>query len=137
MGRIHKRYLDATPIYVCCECLTHVVAYDSIMSKSFKGKHGRAYLFDGVVNVTLGAVEDRVLMTGHHQVADIYCTGCGTNLGWKYESAQDPSQRYKEGKYIIEKLLVKKLIQSAPCTWSVRNVPSAPSSDEWTSDPGF
>lgn len=43
-----------------------------------------------------------MLLTGVHSVADVYCTGCGTMLGWKYERAFEPSQRYKEGKVIIE-----------------------------------
>ena len=44
------------------------------------------------------------------------------------EHAQDPSQRYKEGKYIIEKLLVKKLVQTAPWNWSMKTVSSNVSS---------
>ena len=39
------------------------------------------------VNVTLGPKEDRLLMTGLHTVADIYCSHCQTVLGWKYVSA--------------------------------------------------
>lgn len=38
------------------------------------------------VNVTLGPKEDRLLMTGLHTVADIFCSNCGTVLGWKYVS---------------------------------------------------
>lgn len=36
------------------------------------------------VNVTWGPKEERVLITGLHTVADIYCTSCNTVLGWKY-----------------------------------------------------
>ncbi len=36
------------------------------------------------VNITLGPKEERLLMTGLHTVADIYCTCCSTVLGWKY-----------------------------------------------------
>ena len=36
-------------------------------------------------------------------VADIYCNACDTRLGWKYVEAFEESQKYKEGKYIIEK----------------------------------
>ncbi len=38
------------------------------------------------VNVTLGPKEDRLLMTGLHTVADIFCSHCQTVLGWKYVS---------------------------------------------------
>lgn len=36
------------------------------------------------MNITLGPKEERLLMTGLHTVADIYCTCCSTVLGWKY-----------------------------------------------------
>ncbi|KAJ4439939.1 Protein yippee-like 2 [Periplaneta americana] len=54
------------------------------------------------VNVGCGPAEERVLLTGLHAVADIYCECCKTTLGWKYEHAFESSQKYKEGKYIIE-----------------------------------
>jgi hypothetical protein len=62
-------------------------------------------------------------MTGRHTVRDIFCTSCQTVLGWKYvrkrmslrgllsavltadhlkEKAFEDSQKYKEGKYILE-----------------------------------
>ena len=39
------------------------------------------------VNVGCGPAEERVLLTGLHAVADIYCENCKTTLGWKYVSA--------------------------------------------------
>ncbi|CAG9562114.1 unnamed protein product [Danaus chrysippus] len=54
------------------------------------------------VNVGCGQAEERVLLTGLHAVADIYCECCKTMLGWKYEYAFESSQKYKEGKFIIE-----------------------------------
>lgn len=39
------------------------------------------------VNVGTGPSEQRVLLTGLHSVADIYCESCKTPLGWKYVSA--------------------------------------------------
>ncbi|RXG68580.1 Protein yippee-like 2, partial [Armadillidium vulgare] len=69
---------------------------------SFQGSQGRAYLFNSVVNVGCGPAEERVLLTGLHAVADIFCECCKTTLGWKYEHAFESSQKYKEGKFIIE-----------------------------------
>lgn len=40
----------------------------------------------GRVNVACGQAEERVLLTGLHAVADIYCESCKTPLGWKYVS---------------------------------------------------
>ncbi|XP_058719218.1 protein yippee-like 4 isoform X3 [Poecile atricapillus] len=54
---------------------------------SFQGSHGRAYLFNSVVNVGCGPAEQRLLLTGLHSVADIFCQSCKTTLGWKYVSA--------------------------------------------------
>ena len=38
------------------------------------------------VNIGTGPSEERVLITGLHAVADIYCECCKTPLGWKYVS---------------------------------------------------
>ena len=73
-----------------------------------QGRNGRAYLFANVVNVAVGPKEDRQLTTGLHTVADIYCFQCQEVLGWKYEKAYEENQKYKEGKYILEKAKVMK-----------------------------
>ncbi|KAF0295175.1 Protein yippee-like 2 [Amphibalanus amphitrite] len=105
--------------YSCIHCRAHLANHDELISKfvfciciiigdcflrhkSFQGSQGRAYLFNSVVNVSCGQAERRVLLTGLHAVADIFCECCKTNLGWKYEQAFETSQKYKEGKFIIE-----------------------------------
>jgi len=97
-------YLDGPRIYTCGECRTHLTSHDEIISKSFHGRHGRAYLFDQCVNMTIGPPEDRRLMTGLHSVNDIFCKRCKTLIGWTYSKAYEQSQKYKEGKFIIEKI---------------------------------
>ncbi|CAG8604327.1 22332_t:CDS:2, partial [Cetraspora pellucida] len=62
------------------------------------------------VNVEEGPSEDRHMTTGLHTVKDIYCSRCRSVLGWKYERAYEQSQRYKEGKYILEKQLLTDVI---------------------------
>lgn len=49
-----------------------------------------------------------MLITGRHTVADIYCMECQEVLGWKYEKAFEETQRYKEGKFILERAKVMK-----------------------------
>lgn len=88
--------------YSCVHCRAHLANHDELISKSFQGSQGRAYLFNSVVNVGCGPAEERVLLTGLHAVADIFCDCCKTTLGWKYEHAYESSQKYKEGKFIIE-----------------------------------
>ena len=65
---------------------------------------GRAYLFDNCVNVTIGPAQERTLMTGLHSVCDIFCKRCKTLVGWTYKKAYEQSQKYKEGKFIVEKI---------------------------------
>ena len=87
-GHIGLAFLTQAPcVYVCLSCRTHLSAHDSIISKAFQGRHGRAYLFADVVNINSGPTENRLLLTGLHVVADIYCNACDTRLGWKYVEA--------------------------------------------------
>ncbi|KAK9700668.1 hypothetical protein K7432_012082 [Basidiobolus ranarum] len=109
MGQIYQVFLDGETIYICSSCHTHIATHEDIISKSFHGRHGKAYLFDNAANITMGDLEDRLLMTGLHSVADIYCTVCQANVGWKYVHAFEESQKYKEGKFIIERAKIAKV----------------------------
>ena len=42
------------------------------------------FYFHYRLNVGCGPAEERILLTGLHAVADIYCENCKTTLGWKY-----------------------------------------------------
>ncbi|ORZ33254.1 yippee-like protein [Catenaria anguillulae PL171] len=110
MGQLHKRYLNASghnnKIFGCGGCHTHLSTYNDIISKQFQGQTGRAYLFSKVVNISEGPCEERSMTTGLHVVRDVFCLTCGRTLGWTYVHAYEESQRYKEGKYILEKLLL-------------------------------
>ncbi|KAF9168314.1 Protein yippee-like 4 [Actinomortierella ambigua] len=107
----HPLYLQTDQIYSCLQCHAHLAKNDDIISKGFQGRHGRAYLFKQVYNITLGPKEDRVLMTGLHSVADIACTICKSTVGWIYIYAFEESQKYKEGKFIVEKA---KIVKESP-----------------------
>lgn len=58
------------------------------------------------MNIILGHKMDRRLITGLHTIANIYCSDCGELLGWKYERAYDDLQKYKEGKFALEKFKI-------------------------------
>eukprot|EP00181_Compsopogon_caeruleus_P005276 CAMPEP_0184678432 /NCGR_PEP_ID=MMETSP0312-20130426/1174_1 /TAXON_ID=31354 /ORGANISM="Compsopogon coeruleus, Strain SAG 36.94" /LENGTH=112 /DNA_ID=CAMNT_0027127167 /DNA_START=541 /DNA_END=876 /DNA_ORIENTATION=- len=103
MGKIFKSYLSGNRIFQCSVCRAHLARNEDIVSKDFRGRQGRAFLFSTVVNVAMGKKEDRVLYTGLHTVADISCNVCQSVIGWKYLKAYDEAQKYKEDKYIIEK----------------------------------
>mmetsp|Transcript_6727 Transcript_6727/g.11560 ORF Transcript_6727/g.11560 Transcript_6727/m.11560 type:complete len:111 (-) Transcript_6727:585-917(-) len=102
MGRLFKDYLSGK-IYTCSSCRAHLALHEDIVSKSFQGRTGRAYLFNNAINISVGPKEDRMLITGLHTVADIFCNCCQDVLGWKYLEAYEETQKYKEGKFIIEK----------------------------------
>ena len=106
MGRLGK-FQDYLPDqchrrYCCAHCRAHLADHDDLISKSFQGSQGKAYLFNEVCNITIGDPEERLLLTGLHSIADIICISCNRVLGWKYETAYETSQKYKEGKFIIE-----------------------------------
>lgn len=111
MGRVFVRYIDSETVHCCAECGTHLAAHDTIISKAFQGRHGRAYLFSDVLNTNSGPTENRLLLTGLHVVTDIYCNYCDTRLGWKYLEAFEEAQKYKEGKFILEKSMILKEIE--------------------------
>ncbi|KAL9231433.1 hypothetical protein vseg_006664 [Gypsophila vaccaria] len=105
MGRLFVVNLEGK-IYSCKHCRTHLALTEDVVSKSFHCRHGKAYLFNKVVNVTVGEADDRLMMTGMHTVADIFCVGCGSIVGWTYETAHEKSQKYKEGKSVLERYKV-------------------------------
>lgn len=102
MGRLYLVQLSGR-IYCCKLCHSHLANIDEILSKTFHCRHGKAYLFNTVVNVSAGLLEDRMMTTGLHTVADIHCNYCYQNVGWKYEVAHEKGQKYKEGKFILER----------------------------------
>ncbi|KAF2746664.1 yippee-like protein [Sporormia fimetaria CBS 119925] len=102
MGLSYNTYLKSDRIYGCKNCKTHLSNHDGIISRNFRGQHGKAYLFDQVVNVTEGEPNERNMTTGRHIVRDIACKQCGDTVGWKYDKAYEKQEEYKEGKFILE-----------------------------------
>ncbi len=102
MGLFYNTYLNGTRIYGCKNCKAHLSTHEDLISRAFRGQHGKAYLFAGVVNINESSPEDRQMTTGRHTVRDIACRSCGECVGWKYDRAFEASEKYKEGKYILE-----------------------------------
>lgn len=74
--------------------------------QNFRGQHGKAFLFESVVNITQSEPSERSMTTGRHIVRDIACKQCKETVGWKYDKAYEASEKYKEGKYILEQELL-------------------------------
>ncbi|KAL6235408.1 hypothetical protein BDW75DRAFT_142944 [Aspergillus navahoensis] len=111
-----KKYLQGHISCIrCSTCAAELCLTTQIISKGFTGRHGRAYLVSAESTVTappclgyslpntlLQSPVSRNLVTGAHTVSDIECVFCGSVLGWKYIKAEEQSQRYKVGKFILE-----------------------------------
>ncbi|KAE8348352.1 yippee putative zinc-binding protein [Aspergillus coremiiformis] len=124
-----QKYLSGHISYIrCSRCTTDLCLTSQIVSKGFTGRHGRAYLVsaepitcavcistisspaDSLPNTIMQKPVSRKLVTGAHTVSDISCAFCGSVLGWKYVAAEEESQRYKVGKFILE---TKRIMASA------------------------
>ncbi|KEH38682.1 hypothetical protein MtrunA17_Chr2g0316921 [Medicago truncatula] len=102
MGRIFVVELEGRS-YRCKFCRTHLALADDLISRAFHCRRGNAYLFSKAVNTTTGTPVERMMLSGLHTVTDIFCCCCGQIVGWKYESAHEKSQKYKEGKFVLER----------------------------------
>ncbi|KAK2355254.1 hypothetical protein P8452_75415 [Trifolium repens] len=102
MGRIFAVELNGR-FYSCKFCKTHLALSNDLISRGFYSHRGKAYLFNNVVNFTCGELVERMMVSGMHTVADIFCCCCGQIIGWKYESAHEKNQKFKEGKFVLER----------------------------------
>jgi hypothetical protein len=48
MGMLFLEYLPGPKVFKCKHCRVDSASPDDIVSKEFRGRHGRAYLFDSV-----------------------------------------------------------------------------------------
>jgi hypothetical protein len=123
----------------CAKCASDVCLTSQIISKGFTGRHGKAYLVAPspvsheasmgacLPNTKTDAPTSRHLVTGDHIVSDVRCAFCNSILGWKYDEAEEESQRYKIGKYILE---TKKICSSSD--WESRELQMPPVSLQHT-----
>eukprot|EP01110_Echinostelium_bisporum_P012448 TRINITY_DN703_c0_g1_i2.p1 TRINITY_DN703_c0_g1~~TRINITY_DN703_c0_g1_i2.p1 ORF type:complete len:113 (+),score=8.41 TRINITY_DN703_c0_g1_i2:160-498(+) len=112
MGRFFLNYLSGESVYCCSSCHTQLANSEEVLSKAFQGRGGKAYLFASVVNICSGELEDRVFNSGEYTVRDIICLVCLNVIGWKYEVSKEESQKWKVGKFIIEKQKMVKVSAS-------------------------
>jgi hypothetical protein len=110
MGRLFQvRLPTSQKLFACASCGVHLARRDELVSKAFHGKTGPALLLDAAVNLDLSPPVARELMTGVHTVADAFCAVCGAALGWTYLAARPVSQRYKVGKFVLERAQIRKV----------------------------
>jgi len=112
MGRFFLSYLNGKNVFQCSKCGSHLATGDCVISKQFQGRHGKAYLFDSVVNTVQGEPQDRLFNSGEYTVQDLLCMVCESTIGWRYVASKQEDQKYKEGKFIIEKTMMVKCAES-------------------------
>lgn len=97
-----------TQIIICKECSSHLCLSSLIISDSFSGSSGPAYLVDRIINYVLdGDVEETQMKTGVYLIKKVKCHQCLTTIGWTYKKSFKYSESYKEGKFVIEKAFLK------------------------------
>jgi len=107
MGRHYLSHMGGFRMFCCVHCETFLTNRGELISTRFTGATGRAFLFNKVVNLNYSERSERVMLTGRHWVRDVFCKNCNDKVGWMYEFALEDQQKYKEGKVILEKALVK------------------------------
>ncbi|KAK4771187.1 hypothetical protein SAY87_031719 [Trapa incisa] len=88
MGRIFVVELEGRS-YRCKFCKTHLALADDLVSRAFHSHRGKAYLFNKAVNIILGTLEERMMLSGLHT-----------------ETTHEKSQKYKEGKFVLERVRI-------------------------------
>lgn len=51
MGREIIEYLEGNNIYSCITCGIHLTTYNQLVSKAFRGRGGKAFLFNTVYKI--------------------------------------------------------------------------------------
>ncbi|KJH47794.1 yippee putative zinc-binding protein [Dictyocaulus viviparus] len=109
MPRIFLEHWGGRRTFSCLRCGTYLSNRKEIISARVNGHIGKAYLFRRVANIRQGVPIIHRLITGYHIVRDVFCILCDTKLGWVYEFIQASAERYKEGKFVIDRRLVQEI----------------------------
>lgn len=75
---LERKPVDPSPLavhFISVNALKPIFYYFHLKSSNFCS-----------TNISVGDEEERVLFSGMHTVADIFCCCCGQNVGWKYVS---------------------------------------------------
>ncbi|PRP80507.1 hypothetical protein PROFUN_11820 [Planoprotostelium fungivorum] len=125
MGRLFQRTLSGV-IWTCNSCGYHLANTEERISKDYTGRHGKAFLFNEVVNVMNGSSEERwVLLTRNSQLIQSdqidehrkagntrVKTTFSSVLTSQQQSSKSESQKFKVGKFILERGLIVKEIRT-------------------------
>lgn len=99
----NKYETSDSKIITCKHCLTHLCLLKFVISDSFSGLLGKAYLVEDLINYEFYQhLEKTPMRTGLYQIHKVRCHTCELPLGWYYKKAYSSTEEYKEGKFVIE-----------------------------------
>eukprot|EP00931_Biecheleriopsis_adriatica_P102605 TRINITY_DN77550_c0_g1_i1.p1 TRINITY_DN77550_c0_g1~~TRINITY_DN77550_c0_g1_i1.p1 ORF type:complete len:555 (-),score=62.96 TRINITY_DN77550_c0_g1_i1:43-1707(-) len=115
---------DDAVVYHCSRCRSPILRTKDIVSTNYHGARGPAFLVSHLYNTVVERVPySAAFVTGAYSVCNVACAGCSIPIAKKYVDAREPSNRYKVGKFLLERTLI-----FAPqcCASTVSNQVSSP-----------
>jgi len=94
----------------CKQCGALVCSLQSLVSSSYRGFAGKAALTTEATNVRYDRPSIQLMTSGAYTIQEIVCLGCSAYLGWKMIHAHERTERWKEGKHILELEFIKELL---------------------------
>ncbi|KAF5326545.1 hypothetical protein D9611_000234 [Ephemerocybe angulata] len=111
-SRRSSRPLPKIPRALTCKLCQAIITSNNVLfpssqlppqsRTSFRGFSGKASLFTETYNVHIAKPGIQLMATGAHTMSEINCGSCHTYLGWKIVRAYEESERWKEGKFLLE-----------------------------------
>jgi len=93
----------------CKQCKALICSSGSLVSSSYRGFAGKAALAVDVTNVRYDRPSIQLMTSGAYTIQEIVCLGCSSYLGWKMIHAHERTERWKEGKHILELEFIEEL----------------------------
>ncbi|KZT23947.1 yippee-domain-containing protein [Neolentinus lepideus HHB14362 ss-1] len=89
---------------ICKTCHAHITDMDFLLSRSFTGFCGKAALFASIssTGIILAPPTARLMYTGAHTIQELACRRCRGYLGWKILRAHEWSEKWKDGRFLLE-----------------------------------
>ncbi|KAF9811499.1 hypothetical protein IEO21_06583 [Rhodonia placenta] len=127
MSGAHPDTSDDRTMLACKACRASIVSRSSVITEDgFRGYHGKAALVTDAPNTSPAAPSIMLMDTGAHTIAELACASCAAYLGWRVLRAHELSEKWKEGRCILELALLAPL-PLRPLPTPVPRPSSAPS----------
>ena len=109
MGRLHVEHLHLETEPKCaCKVCHNIFCYADldVIRNDYQCQSGKALFATNVINIFEGKTTQKHFISGHYTIQDIYCINCFSIVGWKYITAQEEDNKFKEQNFVIEDIKV-------------------------------